>query len=135
MEITPTLEFYDRIAHAGSIEEAEEIRLELKRVIINNEIESQTEIMLLSLAIDIKVNSYRLEELEEELTNPMNGATIIVGGNEMLDQLMDQLEGTGVDREAEQLEEFYQEEVEDFENGNVVSMREFKGRKDDRGSE
>ena len=110
MEISLSLEFYNRIMEAEDECEIISLNIELQAVIMTEQITDSRDIMILNMALQIKSNFFLIKEMTLFGAN----TTIIMGNME------------DYDPEAMQLEEYQQEEFDDFKDGNVVMMKDFK---------
>ena len=114
MKVTPVLEFYNSIMEAKTEEDIQMLNLEIKAAIISNILTDDRDIMTLNMALQIKSNYFLMKELM--LTG--GGTTIMVVGNP-----------DDFDPEQMQLDEFAEQEYEDFKDGNIVSMKDFTKKK------
>ena len=109
MELSQTVEFYNLIMCAETEGEVVDLTIKVQTAVLDGEIVDEKDIMILNMALQIKTNFFLMREIML-----MGGATIIMGSLEDFDP------------EEMQLEEFQQEELEDFKDGNVVMMKDFK---------
>lgn len=125
MDIDVTLEFYDRIMNSSNKATIGDLEIELKKAILGKEITDTKDIMLLNLALKTKQNEYKIEELFEVPAQSM----IVMDDIDQVNEIMNALFGEQVhDHEQAQLDEMLQEELDDFKDGNVVSIGNFKQR-------
>lgn len=109
-EITPTLEFYDKIMNSTDLGQISKIISDMRNCILANIISGDMEIMMLGIAVQMKVNQFRIDET---LALPPNQTIIITGGED------------NYDPEEMQLEQFKESEFQDFVDGNVLPMKDF----------
>jgi len=110
MKEHPVLEFYDRIINAETPEDIYELSMEVKSASLSKILTDDRDIMLLNMALQIKSNFF----LMKELANEDRGTTVVIMGNP-----------EDYDPEQVQLDEFKDQEYEDFKGGNIVSMKDF----------
>lgn len=109
MILSLAVEFYNKIMDAEAEGEVVDLNIQIQTAVLCGEIVDEKEIMILNMALQIKSNFFLMREMM--LTN---SHTIIMASIEDFDP------------EEMQLEEFQQEEFDDFKDGNVVMMTDFK---------
>lgn len=113
MELTDATEYYHRIMSSESEEELVTISLEVQSSIIQKTITDEMEMMMLSMAIQLRKNMFIMAEMM------------------MTNTLTTMMSQDDFDPEQAQLEQFHQEEFEDFKDGNVLPMKDFTKKKKD----
>lgn len=111
MKVRPVLEYYSQIMSTETSTSLHQAELDVQSAVLGKILTDDIEIMMLNLAIKFKRNSFLIDELLETA----GGTTVVVIGNP-----------DDFDPEQMQLDEFHEEEYEDFKDGNVVSIRDFK---------
>jgi hypothetical protein len=125
LEITPTMLFYEKIVNAPDREALDDINADIQTAILNDTITCNTEIMLLNVAIQSKVNFFIIDDL----SNRPQIVTMTMGeAPDDLEEFFSFLTGDS-DPEEMQLKKFWEEECEDFKDGNVVPLSDYKGKK------
>ena len=125
LEITPTMVFYEKIVNSSDKQTLDDINADIQTAILNDTITCNTEIMLLNVAIQSRVNFFTIEELS---SRPQIVSMTMGEAPNAFDEFFSNLLGD-CDPEEMQLKQFWDEEVEDFKDGNVVPLSDYKGKK------
>ena len=104
-----TVEFYDKIMNAETEGVVVDLNIQIQIAVLDQEIVDEKDIMILNMALQIKSNFFLMREMM--LTS---SHTIIMTSLEDFDP------------EDIHIEEFQQEEFDEFKDGNVVMMTDFK---------
>ena len=111
MKISLVTAFYGKIMCSENEGVLAGLNVEIQEMILGGELKEEKDMMILNLALQVKSNFFLMKEL---MMYGGGTTTIIMGGVEDFDP------------EEMQLEEFQQEEIDDFKDGNVVLMADFK---------
>lgn len=103
----PVTELYNKIMLAASECDIYDLTKEVQFFIESKILTEERDILLLNLALQVKSNYVLMKEV-------MMGTSIIVVGN-----------SEDFDPEQMQLDEFHEQEFEDFKDGNVILMENF----------
>ena len=107
MEISNTVKYYNKIMESKTERELVELTVEIHCSVIKGEISNEIEMMLLNIAIQLQQSSFVIAELR------MSTAMAAL------------LAQPDFDPEKKQLEQFQAEELEDFKEGEVLTMKDF----------
>lgn len=117
MDITPLVEFYDRITNSVHRDEIDELETEVRIAVLNKDITDEKDIMILNLALNLKSLHFLLKETLLEIRDYTESQV----GWDM----------GGVDPEEAQLKEFHDREIDELTEGNVISINHIIKKKDD----
>lgn len=106
--------FYNQIINASDKDDLNDIDVEVKTSVLNGTLTDDRDIMILNLAIRLRHTEFTIEDIEAE-----GRTTIIVMGG-----------ADDVDIEELQLNQLMKDELDELEEGNVVSMKNFKKKED-----
>lgn len=115
MKPTPLLIFYNKIMCAKDESDIEDLTMELQAAVITNTITDDSEIMLLNMALQIRSNYFIMKE-------------VILGGGNTTVMIMGDVDD--FDPEQMQLDDLYDKELDDFKDGNVLTMKDFGKKKE-----
>jgi hypothetical protein len=106
MEITNTVEFYNKIINAESDSVLGDLLIQIQDSVLRKEITDEKDMMILNLAIQVKRSEFVINEL-------------------IVSSVMDAIIEEDFDLEQAQLEQFQKEEYDEVEKGNVFTMKDF----------
>jgi len=117
MEESPLMTFYNQVMFAEDEDVLTEINAEIQSAVGTGELSDNKDIMILDLAVQNRTNYFMIMKTAEIARGE---TTIMFMGNP-----------EDFDPEQLQLDELQEKELEDFKDGNVVSMKDFGKKKDD----